>query len=651
MPKRILIDATHVEETRVVLLENGRVQEFDSETSVKKQLKGNVYLAKITRVEPSLQAAFVEYGGDKHGFLPFSEIHPNYYNIPTKDKEDLLKSIRAEDTADEDDDSKSDAVKNNQSDSIDGNQQASEPGKQTQGAASLNSENDNSANSSKDNFEDGFVENVGNFDDKENDIDLAVRNSNIYKKYKIQEVIKRNQVLLVQVDKEERGNKGASLTTFISLAGRYSVLMPNSLRKGGVSRKIGSIEDRKRLKRIISELNIPEDSGIIVRTAGSTKSDKEIKNDYEYLSGVWNQIVGLTVTSSAPAFIHEESSIIRRTMRDMYDDEVKEVLIEGDETFKAVKDFIQKVMPDHSANIKQYKNKVPIFSRYKVEEQIAALFRASVNLESGGSIVIDPTEALISIDVNSGKSTGQKSVEDTALSTNLEAAAEIARQLRLRDLSGLIVIDFIDMVELKNRKAVERVLKESFRDDRAKIQVGRISTFGLLEMSRQRMRASFLEVNTQICRSCSGSGFVKATETIAVNVLRGIEDQVSRGSKSRAVEVSMTTDVAIYILNHKRKQLTAIEERYTVGVLIRYDNSLPAEEWRVNKVSITANESDKDDETNVSAVAENAPSAEVIAFPEKRRGRAKDDTKKDKSAKREITVGTILNGLWQKIIE
>lgn len=667
MPKRILIDATHVEETRVVLLENGRVQEFDSETSVKQQLKGNIYLAKITRVEPSLQAAFIDYGGDKHGFLPFSEIHPDYYSIPISDKQALLKSIRDEEREEESKEDEDDAEITTQPlssdsenlDSVDSGSTGSgesshrRGGRNRGGRYSRRNDEDFLSDSS-------VVEVVGG---GEEDSESAIKNSNLYKKYKIQEVIKRNQIILVQVDKEERGNKGASLTTFISLAGQYSVLMPNSLRKGGVSRKIGNAEDRRRLKKVIADLRMSEDAGIIVRTAGSGKSDKEIKDDYDYLAGLWNQIRELTLTSTAPAFVHEESSIIKRTMRDMYNDGVKEVMIEGDETYQAVKAFIQQVMPSHTGNIRQYKNKVPIFSRYKVEEQISALFKAQVSLESGGSIVINPTEALISIDVNSGKSTGQRSVEDTATSTNLEAAQEITRQLRLRDLSGLIVIDFIDMMDVKNRKAVENVLKNAFADDRAKIQIGRISSFGLLEMSRQRMRASFLEVNTKVCHLCGGSGAVKATESIAINVLRAIEDEVSRGQKCKAVDVHVSTEVAMYILNHKRRQLSVIEDRYSVRVFIRADSAIVGELWRITKVNIPHSDNsdealDDGQENKIKGDKGEEATGEVVAFPDgkSRRGRKRvaegvSENQKSGESKRPVTVGSILGGLWEKIID
>ena len=669
MPKRILIDATHVEETRVVLLENGRVQEFDSETSVKQQLKGNIYLAKVTRVEPSLQAAFVDYGGEKHGFLPFSEIHPDYYSIPTADKQALLKSIRDEERAEESKEEDEENTTENKSSEISGVKEGTDFDAEKEDAVigqddvaveslphrrgGRNRNRDRGGNRGERRNDDDFTESsavevVGGGED---DSDSYIKNSQLYKKYKIQEVIKRNQIILVQVDKEERGNKGASLTSFISLAGRYSVLMPNSLRRGGVSRKIANAEDRRRLKKVISELRLSEDAGIIVRTAGSSKTDKEIKDDYDYLAGLWNQIRELTLTSTAPAFVHEESSIIKRTMRDMYNDDVKEVIIEGDETYKAVKSFIQRVMPGHTGNIRQYKNKMPILSRYKVEEQIGALFKAQVSLESGGSIVINPTEALISIDVNSGKSTGQRSVEDTATSTNLEAAQEIARQLRLRDLSGLIVIDFIDMMDMKNRKAVENVLRSAFADDRAKIQIGRISSFGLLEMSRQRMRASFLEVNTKLCHVCGGSGTVKATESIAVNVLRAVEDEVSRGAKCKVVDVYLSIDVAIYILNNKRRPLSVIEDRYNVRVYIRADSSVVGEQWRIVKINMPQ-EADEPDKVN-----SNAEGGEVVPFPERRSKRSRKGEAEGVNQnlkpepKRSVTFGSILGGLWEKILD
>lgn len=623
MPKRILIDATHAEETRVVVLENGRVQEFDSETSVKKQLKGNIYLAKITRVEPSLQSAFVDYGGDKHGFLPFSEIHPDYYNIPVSDKAAILKSIRDKDKRANDEASPSN------------NGESGENGDDKETSA------------------DEDVEVLENDEEDPSNVDY-----NIYKKYKIQEVIKTHQIVLIQVDKEERGNKGASLTTFISLAGKYCVLMPKSLRQGGVSRRIGSIEDRKRLKSVIASLKLPDEIGLIIRTAGSSRNEKEIKTDYDYLMKLWNDIRTLTMSSTAPAFIHAEDALVKRTVRDLYDDDVDEILIEGDGAFSDAKDFMKIVLPAHVGKVKKYKNKVPIFTRYRVEEQIAALYSHEAPLESGGSIVINPTEALISIDVNSGRSTSSRNVEETAVSTNLEAAKEVARQLRLRDLSGLIVIDFIDMLELRNRKNVERVLKDAFASDRAKIQLGRISTFGLLEMSRQRLSSSFLEVNTMVCPHCSGTGVVKATESTAVTVLRAIENEVSRGRKCDGVEVSVSAEVAIYILNHKRNVVSRIEERYDVKIVVRQDLEIEADGFFVEKFGVSASRDNVEDseetETSTKAKVKKPARKEegsVVEFPKQA---AKEDViEKSKGGKSrtEVSLVTVFGGIWKKIID
>ncbi len=644
MPKRILIDATHVEETRLVILENGRVVEFDSETSIKKQLKGNIYLAKITRVEPSLQAAFVEYGGDKHGFLPFSEIHPDYYNIPVSDKQELLRSIRREMADDDDDDHP-----------VQAKQQRSEKG------------------SEDSDHESGLEEGASDEDSSSPDVDIlggdepenatSIKSQNLYRKYKIQEVIKRNQIILVQVEKEERGNKGASLTTFISLAGRYCVLMPNSLKRGGVSRRIADREDRKRLKTVIRELEVPEETGIIVRTAGSKRSAEEIKTDYYYLATLWNKIREATLISTAPAFIHGEDDIIKRVIRDFYDENIDEILIEDDEAYKVAKDFMKLVIPKHVSKVKHYRNKVPLFSRYKVEEQIMSLYSQQVSLESGGAIVINPTEALISIDVNSGKSTGQRNVEETALNTNMEAAYEIARQLKLRELSGLIVIDFIDMMDLRNKKSVERALKEAFQDDRAKIQIGRISSFGLLEMSRQRLRASFLEVNTMVCSTCHGSGFIKATESNAVTVLRAIENDVSRSKSCDVVNVSVSHDVAMYILNNKRTQLYAIEKRYGVRVVINSDASVGTDGFYLEKIGNGRGVEDEDQPaTNREAPVVEKEAELVLVDGEAESNSSRRDRGRRKKGAAipektapvmdgNVTVSEILGELWKKIID
>jgi ribonuclease E len=645
MPKRILIDATHVEETRVVVLENGRVAEYDSETSIKKQLKGNIYLAKITRVEPSLQAAFVEYGGDKHGFLPFSEIHPDYYSIPVADKQELLNSIRSRMSSDD-------------NDSDDDAEDSKEPAKKD------SEPTDSAASDIIDDLDADAMVVVGSgdveiVDEEGSGIDL--RNENLYRKYKIQEVIKRNQIILIQVEKEERGNKGASLTSFISLAGRYCVLMPNSLRKGGVSRRNENREDRKRLKAVLKSLNIPEEKGLIIRTAGSKRTAAELKADYDYLANLWNDIRQITLSSSAPAFIHAEGDIIKRTMRDLYDEKVDEVLIEGDDAFTSAKEFMKFVMSSQVSRVKKYKNKVPIFSRYRVEEQIAALYKQEVSLESGGAIVIVPTEALISIDVNSGRSTGQRSVEETALSTNLEAAREVALQLRLRDLSGLIVIDFIDMMDLRNKKAVEKELRDALQDDKARIQIGRISTFGLLEMSRQRLAASFLEVNTMVCPNCSGAGVVKATASTAVTVLRAIENEVSRGNPSEAVAVYISKEVAMYILNQKRAPLADIEKRYDVRVFINVDDSVGADGFYLDKIKSFDNPSvvvpldSVEKEKRASRDKSEVVADNVTEFPKKdgRRDRNRENVEKQKSAVSNAPIGvsSILEGLWRKIVD
>lgn len=626
MPKRILIDATHAEETRVVLLENGRVQEFDSQTSIKKQVKGNIYLAKVTRVEPSLQSAFVEYGEDRHGFLPFSEIHPDYFNLPVADKQALLESMKAQvgnDTASEDED-----------------------GDTNEKTDVKPQDNDDDTLNASD------VEVSGEEEPEPNPFS---KHSDFYRQYKIQEVIKRGQVILVQVEKEERGNKGASLTTFISLAGRYCVLMPNSLRKGGVSRRVSSYDDRKRLKKIIVELDIPNEAGIIVRTAGAKKEAADISSDYHYLAELWNKIRQETLSSTAPAFIHAEGDVVKRTVRDLFNDHIDELIIEGKKAFTTAKDFMKIISSENVSKVKEYKNKVPIFTRYRVEEQIAMLYSHEAPLESGGALVINPTEALISIDVNSGRSTTHRNVESTALSTNLEAAREVARQLRLRDLSGLIVIDFIDMMELKNRKAVERELKEAFADDRAKIQIGRISSFGLLEMSRQRLRPSFLEINTMVCPHCDGSGMVKAPESTAVTVLRAIESDVSKKDSYHAVDVNVATDVALYILNNKRYQLSDLEARYDVRVYIHADNEMGAAGFMINRAkadtaplknkpkteSVSAKDSDRDaDDNSARSKRRRKPVRETSA--------ANEDSPRTEAKKKS---GGFLEGLWRKIID
>lgn len=627
MTKRILVDAVHPEEKRVVVLENGRIQEYDSETSLKQQFKGNVYLAKVTRVEPSLQAAFVEYGRDRQGFLPFSEIHPDYYQIPVSDREALKKSL------------------------MEVKQEA-----EAQSEAELDAE-DNAAPSE----EEGEATEIATKEEAEaeaagsdkSDRALRAKRNQLLRKYTIQEVIKRNQVILVQVEKEERGNKGASLTTYITLAGRYCVLMPNAARSGGVSRRISSFEDRKRLKRIVRDLGLPQEASIIVRTAGSGKSQKAIQHDYDYLAGLWNRIREATLAATAPAFIHGEEGVIRRTIRDLYDDDVKELLIEGDEDFKAAKEFMQTLMPERAADLKHYKNKVPIFSRYKVEEQIVALYGNTAALESGGYLVLNPTEALISIDVNSGKSTSGRNVEQTALATNLEAAEEVARQLRLRDLAGLIVVDFIDMMELKNRKQVERKLKDALQRDRARVQVGRISQFGLLEMSRQRLRPSFNEINTVQCEHCHGTGSVKAVETLAINVLRALDQELSRTSNA-VLDTHVPGDVLAHIVNQKRDVLAAMEERYSAKMYFHVDGQLGRDDFRIQRTSGKAVEQAGNDNR-----AER-PATERTEGSRGRKGRNNEPINIAAHPAKELAAaeagggsksGGLLQGLWRKIIE
>lgn len=607
MPKKILIDAAHEEETRVVVLENGLVQEFESETQIKKQVKGNIYLAKVTRVEPSLQSAFIEYGENRHGFLPFSEIHPDYYNIPISDKKELLDAIK----------------------------QSVRPSDNTEETQSLKEDSDSNENPSSVETSENIDVNDLEVVDEEKPSEISSV-SDFYKKYKIQEVIKRGQVILVQVEKEERGNKGASVTTFISLAGRFCVLMPNSLRKGGVSRRVSNYEDRKRLKKVISTLSIPEEAGIIIRTAGAKKEADELEKDYNYLAELWNKIRQTTLESVAPAFIHAEGDLLKRTIRDMFNDQIDDIFIAGRKPYEVTRDFIKSVSPENIAKIKEHRSRSPIFTKHKVEEQIAKLYSCEAALESGGAIVINPTEALISVDVNSGKSTAHRNIESTALSNNLEAAKEIARQARLRDLSGLIVIDFIDMSELKNRKAVERKLKESFANDKAKIQIGRISNFGLLEMSRQRMHPNFLEINTTVCSTCSGNGYIKAPESTAITVLRAIESDISKKGATGGIEVSVSSEVAIYIINNKRLRLTQLENRYGIKIYIKIDKAMWPDGFATENIG---------GEHNIE---------KEVYTAKKSKSKKEDSAAKDKDIEKPNQpkkAFNFLEGLWRKLID
>ena len=536
MTKRMLIDATHVEETRVVIVDGTKLDELDIETSTKKQLKGNIYLAKVARVEPSLQAAFVDYGGNRHGFLAFNEIHPDYYQIPVADREALKEALLAEDKDDE---------------------------HETEADAETESAEDEES-------DERIVETVS-----ENEADeVAARRFKQIKKYKIQEVIHRGQVLLVQVIKEERGNKGAALTTYLSLAGRYCVLMPNNARGGGVSRKITNAADRKRLKGIVSKLPLPTGMSVIVRTAGKERTSLEIKRDYDYLIKTWVQIRDTTMESSAPALIHEEGNLIKRALRDMYTRDIEEILIEGEAEYKMARDFMKMLTPSHAKKVKLYKDEtIPLFFRYQVEAQLEALHSNIVQLKSGAYLVMDQTEALVAIDVNSGRATKERNIEETALKTNLEAADEIARQLRLRDMAGLVVIDFIDMEEARNNHAIERRMKEALKRDRARVQMGRITGFGLMELSRQRLHSSFIETSYSVCPHCRGKGMIRSTQSASIHTLHVL---VEDSMKLRFSELHMTVppETALYVLNYKRRDLNAIEAMYNVKIFLEADASL-----------------------------------------------------------------------------
>lgn len=572
MGSKMLIDAAHPEETRVVVVNGNRVDEFDFESETKKQLRGNIYLARVTRVEPSLQAAFVEYGGNRHGFLAFSEIHPDYYQIPVADREALLKQYYEEERRDEEEDERQektgDANGESTGEGRDGDQdgdQYGDPGDET--------ENDGEAVASDD-----TVEDVGAGDALEEI--SAKKERRTQRSYKIQEVIKRRQILLVQVVKEERGNKGAALTTYLSLAGRYCVLMPNTARGGGISRKITNAADRKRLKSVTSTLDVPEGMGLIVRTAGAQRTKAEIKRDFEYLLRLWETVRERTLESIAPCLVYEEGSLIKRSIRDLYNKDIDTVQVEGEEGYREAKDFMRMLMPSHAKKVQPYKENHPLFQRHQVEQQLDAMFSPIVTLKSGGYLVINQTEALVSIDINSGRSTKERNIEATAVKTNLEAAEEIARQLRLRDLAGLIVIDFIDMEENRNNRAVERKMKDCLKMDRARIQVGRISHFGLLEMSRQRMRTGVLEGSTMQCPTCQGAGIIRSVESKALHVLREIEAEAIKG-RAPALTARVPDQVALYILNQKRGHLLEIEERYGLSIYVEADPELGSDAHRI----------------------------------------------------------------------
>jgi ribonuclease E len=677
MPNKMLIDATHPEETRVVVLRGNRVEEFDFESANRKQLRGNIYLAKVTRVEPSLQAAFVDYGGNRHGFLAFSEIHPDYYQIPVADRQALIaEEERAQRAADAEADSRAgrrsgrrersstrprDEIKSEPLEAPDevfamaagceqampqagGAEQPTEPGapdeaerpqdesvapddapptamaaeppielaqlessaaaepvpgssdaspadagvpgEETAPAASAESSetgispaeapaaaadnNITEVNGHGAEAEEEVIESVGGADAME---EVPERMPRLRRQYKIQEVIKRRQVMLVQVVKEERGTKGAALTTYLSLAGRYSVLMPNTARGGGISRKITSAEDRRKLKEIAQELEVPEGMGVILRTAGAARTKTEVKRDFEYLLRLWETVRDLTLKSTAPTLVYEEGSLVKRSIRDLYNKDIDEIVVAGDEGYQDAKEFMRMLMPSHAKNVKPYRDTLPVFTRHGIESQLDAMFSPVMQLKSGGYIVLNQAEALVAIDVNSGRATREHHIEDTALKTNMEAAEEIARQLRLRDLAGLIVIDFIDMDEKRNNRAVERRLKECLRHDRARIQVGHISHFGLLEMSRQRIRSSVLESSTEKCSHCGGTGHVRSVSSVSLQLLRSLEEMLLKGATHNLI-VRTRAEIALYLLNHKRAHLRALEERFRITIMVNADAAI-----------------------------------------------------------------------------
>lgn len=611
MKTRMLIDARHREETRVAVVKGNTIEEFDFESAEHKQLKGNIYLAKVTRVEPSLQAAFVDYGGNRHGFLAFSEIHPDYYQIPKEDRERLLAeeaaaaaeeaALREQEEAEEDeptgimrseahDEEDPDFIEVESDDRIDTIDitEGEEPDLEANGDD--NGEDYPERDSSPDDDNDGRKDQRGRRRRGRGGRSNAPRASdearakrlNLRRRYKIQDVIHRRQVLLVQVVKEERGNKGAALTTYLSLAGRYCVLMPNTSHGGGISRKISSASDRKRLKSIISDLKLPATMGCIIRTAGLARTKPEIKRDFDYLARLWDEIRERTLKGAAPMLIHSDSDLVKRAIRDIYNKDIDDVLVEGADGYKAAKDFMKLLMPSHAKRVQHYADPVSLFQRYGVEDQLNAMYNPVVQLKSGGYIVINPTEALVSIDINSGRSTKEHGIEQTALATNLEAAREIARQLRLRDMAGLVVIDFIDMDHHSNARKVERAMKEALKNDRARIQVGRISSFGLMEMSRQRLRTGVLEASTRVCPHCEGTGLVRTASSSALSALRLIEEESARGHGSQ-ISLQASQEATIYILNNKRAELAEIEDRYHVRVEV-----LPNGEVEGAKMVVTA---------------------------------------------------------------
>ncbi|MBO9193792.1 ribonuclease E/G [Rhizobium sp. 16-449-1b] len=687
MADKMLIDASHEEETRVVVVRGNRIEEFDFESEHKKQIRGNIYLAKVTRVEPSLQAAFVDYGGNRHGFLAFAEIHPDYYQIPLADRQALLRAEAEEHRRDDDvehvDTARIDPATQEQPDvgivakdepdapveaavevvetveaaevveaveeapakkaakprrsrkkvvpaadeaTVEADAAASSDDEGSTGgemAAMVEtdtiSEDVDARRRSDDeddddhDHEEEVIENVGAEDAMEEVPDRVQRKPR--KQYRIQEVIKRRQILLVQVAKEERGNKGAALTTYLSLAGRYSVLMPNTARGGGISRKITSPQDRKRLKEIAKMLEVPQGMGVILRTAGANRTKVEVKRDFEYLMRLWENVRTLTLASTAPCLVYEEGSLIKRSIRDLYNKDIGEIIVSGEEGYREAKDFMKMLMPSHAKVVQPYRDIHPIYSRSGIEAQLDRMLQPQVTLKSGGYLIINQTEALVSIDVNSGRSTREHSIEDTALQTNLEAADEVARQLRLRDLAGLVVIDFIDMEEKRNNRAVEKKLKDCLKNDRARIQVGRISHFGLLEMSRQRIRASVLESTTQVCSHCGGTGHVRSQSSVALHVLRGIEEYLLKNT-THDITVRTTPEIALYILNHKRQTIVDYEARFGVAIIIDADGAVGAQHFAIDRGEAVENPVKIETLFNFAAIPEDDDDDVVIEIDE-----------------------------------
>jgi ribonuclease E len=598
MSKQMLIDAQHEGETRVVVLDENDIDDFDFITAAKLQLKGNIFLAKVTRVEPSLQAAFVEYGGNKQGFLPFSEIHPDYYQIPVEDKQRLLAEeaevAKAEEEAEEKElDDEESKPKRSSRRRRGGRRRrgkgddapAGEEGEE--GYAALDQASDEIASDETfddaDDEEDAKEEEVETLiaDDRE---EVQKQKGSLFKRYRIQEVIKRGQIMLVQVIKEERGNKGCSMTSYISLAGRYCVLMPNSIKAGGVSRKISNGEQRRKLKSMLQEFKDKRGLNAIIRTAGLDRTKAEIKRDYEYLVKLWSQVRETTLASTAPALIYEESDIIKRSIRDMYTSDIEGVLVQGEQAYKDAKNFMKLIMPSHAPRVKLYKEARPLFAEYEVEDSLASIYEPEVRLPSGGSLVIQSTEALISIDVNSGRSTSERNVEETAIKTNLEAAREVARQLRLRDLAGIVVVDFIDMYYGKNRRSLERAMRDALKRDRAKIQVSRISPFGLIELSRQRLRPSITESSMVTCQHCKGTGIVPSTETAMIQIIRIVEREAASGDYTH-IHVESTPTVIMQLVNEKRELIQQFESDYNISISFSIGEETGTNAYAISKTT------------------------------------------------------------------